>query len=222
MKFEAILFDFNGLIIDDEAIHFELFKKILREEEIDLTEKDYWEKYLGFDDKGLIKAVFLASEKTVTPKKIKNLIQEKNKLYFPALKNGLRIFPGVDEFIKKASHIASLAIVSGALRSEIEYVLKETKLSSFFPIIISADETKHGKPDPEGYLLALSRLKKNNPKVTASHCLVLEDSQAGIEAAKRARMTAFALTHTYARQQLSQADRVFKNFDEIENFLSLC
>ncbi|OGQ07542.1 MAG: hypothetical protein A3G32_01305 [Deltaproteobacteria bacterium RIFCSPLOWO2_12_FULL_40_28] len=221
MKFEACLFDFNGLIIDDEAIHFELFKKILREEEIDLTEKDYWEKYLGFDDKGLIEAVFLASKKNVTPKKIKDLIQKKNKLYFPALKNKLRLFPGVDEFIKKVSHSFSLAIVSGALRSEIEYVLKETNLFSFFPIIISAHETKHGKPDPEGYLLALSGLKKNNPKIVAANCLVLEDSQAGIEAAKRARMTVYALAHTYPPEQLENADKIFKNFDEIENFMKL-
>src|SRR3989338_10746450 len=98
MKFEACLFDFNGLIIDDEAIHFELFKKILREEEIDLTEKDYWEKYLGFDDKGLIEAVFLASKKNVTPKKIKGLIQKKKKFYFLLSKTNFRFFPAEMNF----------------------------------------------------------------------------------------------------------------------------
>lgn len=219
MNFKSLLFDFNGLIIDDEAIHCETFQKVLMDEEITLTEKDYWEIYIGYDDKGLFEKLFKRDGKKLTPGKSKKLIQKKADLYLPTLKGKLKFFPGVIEFIQKVKQKYSLAIVSGALRPEIDYALKEGKIDSSFSIIVSAEETKHGKPDPEGYLIALARLKKENSEIRPENCLVLEDSLAGIESAHRARMKCAALTHSYPKEKLKEADYVVESFEELSEIL---
>lgn len=219
MKFRAIIFDFNGLIIDDEAIHCELFQKVLADEEITLTEKDYWDVYLGFDDKGLLEAIFERNGRKLTPKKSGDLIQKKADLYLPTLKNRLKFFPGVIDFIRLVKDRHTLAVVSGALRPEIEFVLNEGKIADAFSLIVSAGETKHGKPEPEGYLLALAKLKQKNPDIRADNCLALEDSMAGIEAAHKARMKCVALTHSYPRDKLKEADWVVERFEELMTIL---
>ncbi len=221
MKFTALIFDFNGLIVDDESIHCELFQKILMEEDITLSDSNYWDDYLGFDDKGLLEAVFQKSGKKITPKKLKDLILKKNELYFPTLKQKLRFFPGVIEFIHDMKNKFPLAIVSGALRSEIEFVLKESNILDVFELIVSADDTKRGKPDPEGFVLAYSRLKKNHPQIIPDTCLVLEDSLAGIESAHRAGMKVAALTHTYPREKLKDADWVVDGFEELSGIFKV-
>lgn len=216
MTFNAIIFDFNGLIVDDEPIHFECFQKVLQEEEIQLSDKDYWESYLGFDDKGLFETIFNRDGKKLTPKKLKDLIQKKNDFYFPTIEKNLKIFPGVVDFIKDVSSRFDVAVVSGALRSEIEFVLEKAGIKKCFPLIVSANDTKHGKPDPEGFVLALAQLKKKNPAIRPETCLVLEDSLAGIEAAHRARMKVVALPHTYSKEELKAADFVCGNFAEVK------
>lgn len=215
MKFRAIIFDFNGLIIDDEAIHCECFQKVLAEEEITLTDKDYWDIYLGLDDKGLIEAIHRRDGKKLTPKKLKELVRKKADLYLPVLGKKLKFFPGAIDFVRQVEKKQTLAIVSGALRPEIDFALKEGKIADAFSLIVSAEETKHGKPDPGGYLLALAKLKQKNPEIRADNCLALEDSLAGIEAAHSARIKCAALTHSYPREQLKGADWVVDRFEEI-------
>lgn len=216
MKFNALIFDFNGLIVDDEQIHYECFRRVLEEEEIGLTEKDYWEKYLGFDDKGLIEAIFERDGKKIGPKKLKELITKKAALYLPIIRERLKFFPGVLDFIKEAKKKYPLAVVSGALKNEIVFVLEKGGVASSFDVIVAAEDTKHGKPNPEGFILALTQLKSKNPKIRPENCLVLEDSQAGIAAAHQAGMKVVALTHTYPADQLKEADFVLKSFAEVE------
>ncbi|MBX7149068.1 HAD family phosphatase [bacterium] len=219
MPFNAIIFDFNGLIVDDEGVHCSLFIKVLADEEITLTEEQYWNDYLGFDDKGLIEAVYKRDGKKITPKKEKDLIAKKNDLYFPELKKSLKFFPGVLDFIKIVHQKYPIAIVSGALKSEIEFVLTEGGVRNLFEIIIAADDTKHGKPDPEGFVMGLAQLKKKHPQIRPETCLVLEDSKAGIEAALRAGMKVVALPHTYPKEELTAASYIKDTFKDVEALL---
>ncbi len=217
--FKTIIFDFNGLIIDDEPLHCECFQRVLMDEEIKLTETDYWNIYLGFDDKGLFEAIFLRDGKSITPKKLKDLITKKNTLYLQLIKTKIKLFPGAVDFIRNVEQKFPLAIVSGALRSEIEAVLNNADLTTAFEFIVSADDTKKGKPDPEGFVIALSKLKKKHPEIRPENCLVLEDSLAGIIAAKRAGMKCVALTHSYQKEELKQADWIVDTFTEVEKLL---
>lgn len=219
MPFKSIIFDFNGLIVDDEPIHFELFRQVLADEGIELKEKDYWETYVGYDDKGLFEVLYQNNNKKLSPKKLKELIHKKNQLYLPTMKNKMKLFPGVKEFIEEMKNQYILAIVSGALLSEIELVLNLSGLKKAFQIIVSAENAKKGKPDPQGFLLCLERLKKIDPTIGAKDCLVLEDSLAGVQAAHAAQMKVIALTHTYRENELQKAHFIAKNFFEVRNIL---
>lgn len=219
--FNTVIFDFNGLILDDEHLHLELFQRVLLEEEITLTEKDYWDIYMGFDDKGLFKAIYEANGLQLGPTKLKALIEKKASLYLPTLKGKVRFFSGVIDFIKQLAGQYTLAVVSGALKPEIEFALDEAQVKDHFRFIIAAEDTKHGKPDPEGYLLALAKLKQENNSIRSDTCLVLEDSLAGIESAHRAQMKVAALTHTFPKNLLTEADWVVDTFAELNRLLKL-
>ncbi len=220
MTYNTILFDFNGVILDDEHIHLDLFQQVLRDEEIQLTEEDYWKIYMGFDDKGLFHAIYNANDKKLGPTKLKNLIEKKAALYLPVLKNKIRFFPGVIDFIDTVSKRYTLAVVSGALKPEIEFALTAAGVREKFRFIVAAEDTKHGKPSPEGYLLAVAKLKNENPAIRPDTCLVIEDSLAGIESAHGAQMKVVALTHTFPREQLKDADWVVDKFDEVKEILA--
>ncbi|MDO8518967.1 MAG: HAD family hydrolase, partial [Deltaproteobacteria bacterium] len=168
-----------------------------------------------FDDKGLLEAVFERDGKKIGPKKLKTLIEKKSALYLPIIREKLKFFPGVLDFIRQVSKKYSLAVVSGALRNEIDFALKEGKVEACFDVIIAADDTKHGKPDPEGFVLALAKLKAKNPEIRPDNCLVLEDSQAGIIAAHQAGMKVAALTHTYGAVELKEADFIWDSFQSL-------
>lgn len=220
MQYKAIIFDFNGVIIDDEEIHCELFQEVLKKQGIILTKEDYWNTYLGFDDKGLIEALYKRDHKDLSEDLKENLIEEKNNLYFPALKKNLRLFKGVEVFIESFPEGVTIGIVSGALKSEIEYVLDQTDLACYFDFIIAADDTDYGKPDPEGYLKAL-KILSNDHDIESHEVLVIEDSISGIQAAKEAGIKVVALTHTYPQQALEEADVICHNFDELKYMLNL-
>ena len=96
----AILFDFNGILVDDEPIHFELFQKVLAEEEIALTSEDYYAKYLGFDDRGCFKAAFAAAGRALTPEALARLIERKSAYYQELVRQqGFPVYPGAAELV---------------------------------------------------------------------------------------------------------------------------
>jgi len=125
-----------------------------------------------------------------------------------------------------------MAIYSGALLSEIEMILcaasltgKGANLRSFFDVIVSAEQVKKGKPDPEGFLLALKLLNtKTNQAIKPQDCIVIEDSHWGLEAAQAAGMHPVAVTNTYSAEQLKPADKIIGNLSELtlDELQTLC
>ena len=95
----ALIFDFNGIIVDDEPIHFELFKQVLAEEGIELTEADYYARYLGFDDRGAFTAAYREHGRPLDEKLLARLIDRKAIYYQNAIRNKVRIFPGVEKLV---------------------------------------------------------------------------------------------------------------------------
>jgi HAD superfamily hydrolase (TIGR01509 family) len=217
----AIIFDFNGVIIDDEPLHLELFRRVLGEEGLGLTDADYHEKYLGYDDRGCFVAALTdagraqaAAEATF----INGLIARKAVYYRQAIDERL-LFPGVVEFVRRAARRFPLAIVSGALRPEIELVLGRGRIRDCFSVIIAAEDVSECKPHPEGYLKALAALNAHPSAQTAiqpAECLVIEDSVAGVEAARRAGMRCLAVTNSYRAEELAGADWVTASLAECE------
>jgi beta-phosphoglucomutase len=148
---------------------------------------------------------------------IKNLGQQKTRVFEKLARTEGRIIEGVREFLDTLSAAqVPTAICSGALRAEIELILEEAGLRDYFDVIVSAEEVQRGKPDPEGFLLALEKLKDAWPEPIAPECcIVIEDSHWGLKAARAAGMRTVAVTNTYEAAQLRQADRVVARLDEL-------
>jgi len=211
-KLRAIIFDCDGTIADNEPLHLKMFQKVLRDEGILLTEKDYYDIYLGMDDLDCFRSVLAANGKTATPVRIQDMINRKSVLYEAAIQKELRLFPGVVPLVRAAAGRFELAVASGALRHELELILGAAGIRNLFKTVIGAEDVESGKPDPEGFHKALAALNatapRPDPPISREQCLVIEDSFAGVDAAKAAGMRCLAVTNSYPGEVLKKADRV--------------
>ena len=208
----AILFDCNGVIADDEPIHLRLFQKVLKEEGIALTREEYFKKYLAMDDRSCFTDVLKAQGLPHSPKRVRSLIARKADYYKEVIQTELKIFPGVKSFVRRHQGRYTMAVVSGALRHEIDLILKRGGIFPAFQAIVSSEDVKSGKPDPECYLRGfklLNRLPifKKNP-LKSGQCLAIEDSVHGVESALEAGMKCLAVTNSYSKKDLHRADAV--------------
>jgi beta-phosphoglucomutase len=213
----AVIFDFNGIIVDDEPIHFELFQKVFAEEGITLSKDAYYERYLGFDDRGAFSFGYREHRRSLSADKLAELIDRKAAYYQSAIRNHVGIFPGVKELV---AHLASgfpLAVASGALRQEIETILTTAALIGQFKVIVSAEDVEHGKPEPDIFLKALEGLNRNIDKaIDAGDCVVIEDSKEGIKGARRAGMKCLAVTNSHPAEFLGEADLIVNSLEQVE------
>ena len=215
-KVQAVLFDFNGVIIDDERVHLELFQEVLGRQGVALDEELYWREFLGMDDRGAFTGAWEhALGKSPDEAHLSDMIREKANLYRKRLEEGLPLYEGSVSLIRTLSKSLPLGIVSGALREEIRRTLQIAGLEKAFGFIVSAEDTLRGKPDPEGYRIGFEQLKKSGFSGSAGDVLVIEDSVQGVEAARDAGMKTFAVGHTYPPSALTLADRVFGHIREI-------
>lgn len=212
----ATLFDFNGVLVDDEHVHCAAFCDTLRPLGIELSERDYWDKYLGFDDIGAFEAILRDHGRAADPDFVKSLVQAKRPHYMSRARNALSTFEKAAELVRARRLRGPVGVVSGALEEEIEFGLGALGVRDQVGIIISAEHTKVSKPDPDGYLMGLEWLRPqgiSDPKTV----LVVEDSPAGIEAAKLAGMTVIAVAHSYSEDELkkTRADLVVPRLSQV-------
>jgi HAD superfamily hydrolase (TIGR01509 family) len=221
---EAVIFDFNGVLVDDEEVHFELFREILAQEGLVITEQDYYEQYMGYDDRGCFAAALSDAGQSFDDRRLDKLIKRKAERYVEIAEKDLRYFPHASETLTAIAARWPVAICSGALRSEIEYALKRLHIRDQITAIIAAEDAHKCKPDPAGYLQALDALRSHlrdqaasGVKLVARACLVVEDTVAGIAAAKAAGMWAVGITHSYHSSQLRQsgADAVIHRLETL-------
>lgn len=215
----AIIFDFDGVIIDSEKLHFQAFQRVLSEEGVDLSEDVYYTRYLAMDDKNCFRAALEDHGRSVARQAIADLVERKSRYYDHAIKNGLIILPGAPEFIRVATERYRLAIGSGALLREIEYALNRASLRSAFSAIVSAEKIERSKPAPDCYLRVLAELNETPPvpipPLAASECVVIEDAFHGITAAKAAGMRCVGVMTSYPTDQLKGADFVVSGLDAL-------
>src|SRR4029077_3307931 len=118
------------------------------------------------------------------------------------VRGGAPLFPGVPGFVRDAAARVPLAIASGALGREIELILAQSGLGECFALIVSAEDVRAGKPSPEGFLPPLEGLRRHRLNLAAAECLVIEDSQPGVEGARRAGMRCLAVTNSHPPEVL--------------------
>ena len=199
---EAVLFDFNGVIVDDEAQHCEALQQVLADEGITLTSEQYYAEYLGMDDRSGFVEVFRRANRTLTTQIMKHLVETKSRVYLSLVTTSLRLVAGAPEFVLDAAARFRLGIVSGALRSEIDHVLGRTGLADRFETIISADDVSRCKPDPAGYIAAHGAFNRRRP-IPVDSCVVIEDSLPGLAAARAAGMACVMLTTSHPSRALN-------------------
>lgn len=213
----AIIFDFDGVVADNEPIHFAMFQKVLGEIGVPFTEEDYYTHYLGYNDKGCFAAALEANGRPAPADLVQELVSRKARQYLASIKQHLVIFPGVQDVVRRAASRYRLGIASGALRQEIELVLEQAGIRKEFQHITSAEDVTRGKPDPAGYLHALAGLNRTatpgQAPLTAGDCLVIEDSLPGIRAGLAAGMKVLAVANTHPAEELQEANQVVASLE---------
>jgi HAD superfamily hydrolase (TIGR01509 family) len=205
---QALIFDFDGIIANTEPLHYAGLYQTLKEIGIELTEADYYADYLGYDDRGCILAALATNRRPADAALVERLMKRKAEAYLESVKHHSVIFPGVPEFVHDAARTYPLAIASGALRHEIEYILETAGLRRAFLHITSAEDVTRGKPDPQPFLLALKALQQREASLSPSSCLVIEDSLPGVRGARAAGMKVLAVTNTHTVQDLHEAHAI--------------
>jgi beta-phosphoglucomutase len=202
---EAIVFDFNGTLSQDEPILCDIFMELFAEHGKPLSAEQYFDELAGLSDPEIVRTWLGRDHPDVG-----EVIAERTRRYRAAVADGSSVPPELREAVRFAAGRVPLAIVSGAARSEIESVVEAAGLANAFAFIVAAEDIERGKPDPAGYLRALSLFDEN---IDAGHVLVLEDTEAGIAAAKAAGMRCIAVLGTLAPARLARADEIVERID---------
>lgn len=222
MALKAILLDFNGIVINDEKHHRQLIEQIFLEENLRPDPLEIRRVCTGRSDRACLTELLQSRGRVVSDQQLNQLVMRKAKAYQTLMGSleKLPIYPDLEDLIYRIRLAQlTLAIVSGACRSDIDWVLDKCGFMDVVATIISGDDVgvNGGKPEPDSYLLAIERLRKAMPQLQPADCLAIEDSFAGVEAAKRAGVPVVGVAHTYPYQMMHRkADWVVDYLSEID------
>jgi beta-phosphoglucomutase len=213
----ALLFDFDGTIAQSEPLHYAAFAEVLARRGIVLDKPFYYQRYLALPDRECVRCMVEDFDRPDLRDDVARLLREKSDAMAVRLARGVPLCPGVEKFVAAAAARCALAIVSGALRIEIATVLARSGLDRFFPVIVAAEDVGAGKPDPEGYRLAVERLRRRGlPDLDVGQCLAVEDAPKGIAAARAAGIHVVALPHSFHAEALGDADLVYPSYGAVD------
>lgn len=221
MTLKAILLNFPGVIIDNRAIDQPLIDEILLGENLRPSASEYWEVCLERSDRACLRKILSRRGRVVSEDYLTKLVEQKAKAYEQQIEKleSLPLYPGLKAFVLQLEAMElQIAVVTGVLRSEVELVVQRAQLPDV-TIIISGEDIKDSKPEPNGYLLAVERLNQQHPELNLqpANCLALENTLVGITAAQQAGMSVIGVANTYPLHLLQrQADWVVDYLSELE------
>jgi beta-phosphoglucomutase len=200
---EALVFDFNGTLSDDEPLLLSIYQELFARYGRPLREEEYVDRLAGNTEE-----VIIGTWLGVDGPLLAMLVQERITAYTALAANGSTVTTAVREAVRYAADRVPVAIVSGAFRAEIEPVVTAAGIAGDLSTIVTADDVEHGKPHPEGYRLALERLG-----VGAAHTVAFEDTEAGVSSAKDAGLYCVAVRGTLPDDRLARADELVDAID---------
>jgi HAD superfamily hydrolase (TIGR01509 family) len=204
---KAILFDMNGIIIDDEHIHEMAFRETVKPFGIDLDHQAYLDCCAGKTDRAGYEQI---ATKFSNDLPVDELLQQKSQMYLKLFPANKKDYPGVINLIHSLAKNFTLALTSSSSRAEVNLITKEFGIDHEFRITISADEVTKGKPDPEPYLITTQKLD-----LKPEECVVIEDSRSGVLSSKAAGCYCIGVTTTHTEEDLREADLVVGDFTKI-------
>jgi len=213
---QAIVFDFDGVIADSEPLHLRAFQRTLAEDGLELSADDYYGRYLGYDDVGLVQALAADRGLAMDDAKVRALVTRKAVSLQELLRDGQVLFPGAADFIRAAAAEVPVAIASGALRHEILEILDPAGLGRLFSVIVAAGDTPKSKPSSAPYLLAVERLRETRVRdLDPRRAVAIEDSRWGLESAQGAGLRCVGVTTSYPAAELSVAELVVGGLQDL-------
>lgn len=214
----AVIFDFDGIIVDTEPLHYKAFQEILVPLGLGYPWEEYLRHYIGFDDRDAFREAFRARGRALDDRELRELIAEKGSAFQRTIAAGVEPYPGVVELIRAIGGKLPLGLCSGALPSDIEPILEQLELADLFDVIVTAADVQASKPDPASYLLTVAGLGEAYPaqRIIAGNCLAIEDTPAGIASAKAAGLQVLAVTNSYPEEALAGAGRVVNSLAGVD------
>lgn len=208
----AVIFDFDGIIVDSEPMHYQAFSHVLEPLGMAFSWEEYCETYIGFDDRDTFRQTLLAKGEKTCSRDLKCMIEEKAKVFQQLIHEGKATpLPGAVELIESIPCRLPIALCSGSLREDILPILNSFDIGNAFSVMVTAEDTEKSKPDPAPYTLALKKLGINNP----ASAVAIEDTPAGILSAKGAGLKVLAVTNSYDREYLLEADAVTESLENV-------
>lgn len=219
---KAIVFDFDGVIVDSEPLHHRAFNQLLRSAGVSIDYDTYLRDYVGFDDRDAVRAMLRGPMRrpdlAADDQRVRAMIREKGDAFERVVAQGVRAMPGSVELIRSAAAALPVAIASGATRRDIDLILGGLGVDHLFATIVTADLVHRSKPDPETYSLAVRQLADLHPDrtLTPADCLAIEDTAAGIESARAAGLHVLAVANTGPAASLGRAHRVVDSLGDVD------
>jgi beta-phosphoglucomutase-like phosphatase (HAD superfamily) len=216
MRPDAVVFDFDGVLANSEPLHLGVYQQLLADEGVTLTDEEYYERYLGYDDVGVFQALARDKGVQIDNGRLDTLIDRKTRIFQSRVRSGTVLFPGARECLLEVSQACPMAIASGALRHEIELILDGGGLSGLVPVIVAAGETLRGKPAPDPFARAVELLSQRaGRRLAPERSVGIEDSRWGLQSAHDAGLRTIGVTTSYPASQLVEADMILPDVSHV-------
>ena len=203
----AVIWDLDGVIADTAPFHFLAWQRVARDRGITFTEIDFKQTF-GKRNPEIIAEKFSPG---LTSAEIETLSIHKEEIFRRIAKQSIKPFPGVlNLLLSLKSAMWKMALASSTPAENIRLIVGALGIAGLFDTVVSDKDVSRGKPDPEGFLLAASRLE-----VLPIDCVVIEDAVAGVRAAKAAGMKCIAVINTNPAEVLAEADKVVDSLEAV-------
>lgn len=207
----AFIFDMDGTMVDNAGFHTRAWLALMEEVGVQVAAEELHRWSSGQTNGQIVRRLV---GDNLSNQEIAGYAERKESLYRAAYRPHLRLVKGLDRFLRQAQQLAiPMAVATSAERANIDFVLGGLGIESLFAAVVGSEDVQQGKPHPESFLTAASRLG-----VAPEQCLVFEDSLSGIEAAWRAGMRAVAVSTSVDAQEfrgLANVDRVIPDFSTV-------
>ncbi len=215
----AVIFDMDGVLVDNLKYHVTAWLKFCENHGISLTEDDFYKNLNGKNSRDSFLYIF---KKTISQSDVEKFTDEKESLYRSLYLPFIKPAEGLIDFLKELkSNDVKIAIGTSAIQKNIDFTLNNTKIRDYFDAIVHAEMVTHGKPAPDIYLKAAEILN-----LSAKSCIVFEDALLGIEAGQKAGMKVVGVTTSHTVEELKHTDMQIPDFkgltfDNIQNLLHI-
>jgi len=210
-SFDAVLFDNDGVLVDTEPLFLRATQELLDTVGVRVTADDYHEISMR---RG--RSVFdLASAKGISDEEILRLRERRGRRYSELIAEGIRVLDGVHETLESLHGLCPLAIVTSSDRDHFERIHDQTRLVRYFDFVLTEGDYSHHKPHPAPYLAAAERLG-----ISPDRCLVIEDTERGLESATKAGMSCIAIPNELSRSgNFENAHSILDSMHELRRLL---